>query len=85
MGSCLVEVGDIASEHALELLFMQNQQVVQTFLSDTPQETLTDRIGSWRMIGGFENLDVTCPRHTSKAGSKFAVVITVLAPWIIRS
>ena len=46
MGSCLVEVGHIGIEHAMELPLMQNQQVVQTFLPYAPQEALADRIGS---------------------------------------
>src|SRR5712692_9182696 len=35
-----------------------------------------DRIGSWRMIRRFENLNRTCCRHASKARPKFAIVIT---------
>ncbi len=87
MRSCLVEVGHIRIEHALELLLLKDQQVVQTFLSDTPQETLTNGIGSWRMNRRLENLDATCPRHPNKAGPKFAVVITdqVLRGLSIRS
>ncbi len=76
MRSCLVEIGDVAIEHALELFLMQDQQMVQAFLSYAPQEALTDGIGPRRMIGSFENLDTTCPRHTSKAGPKFGIVIT---------
>jgi hypothetical protein len=76
MRSCLVEIGDIAIEHALELLLMQNQQMIETLLPDAPQEAFTDRIGSRCMIRCFENLDVTCPRHSRKARPKFAIVIT---------
>jgi len=76
MGSCPIEVGDIAIEHALELFFMQGQQVVQAFLSYTPQETLTDGIGSWRVVWGLEKLDATGPRHSPETGTKLAVVIT---------
>ena len=76
MRPCLVEVHDIGIEHALELLLLKNQQMVQAFLSNAPQEPLTDGIGSWRMIGGFEQLDVTCLRHTGKARPEFAIVIT---------
>ena len=76
MRSCLVEVCHIRIEHAVELPLMQDQQVVQTFLPYTPQEAFADRIGSWRMIRCFENLDATCCRHTSKARPKFAIVIT---------
>src|SRR6266566_7478227 len=76
MRSCLVEVGHIRIEHALELLLLKDQQVVEAFLPHTPHEAFTDGIGAWRMIGGFENLDATCPRHPSKARSEFAIVIT---------
>ena len=36
MGSCLVEVGHIGIEHALEMLLMKNQQMIETLLSDAP-------------------------------------------------
>jgi hypothetical protein len=54
---------------------MQNQQVIEAYLPHTPQESLTDGIGAFRVIGSFEHLDATCPRHTSKARPKFAIVI----------
>jgi len=83
MRSCLVEVDHIAIEHVLELPLMQNQQVIEAFLPHTPQESLTDGIGSRRVIGSFENLDATCPRHTSKARPKFAIVITNQVLWCL--
>ena len=76
MGSCSVEVPHIGIEHPLELLLLKDQQVVQAFLSHTPQEALADGIGSRCMNGRLENLDVTCRRHASKARPKFAIVIT---------
>jgi hypothetical protein len=36
MRSCLVEVDHIHIEHALELLLLKDQQVIQTFLPYTP-------------------------------------------------
>ena len=53
MGSCLVEVRHIRIEDALELLLMEDQQMVQAFLSDTSQEALADGIGSGCMIRAF--------------------------------
>jgi hypothetical protein len=76
MGSCLVEIRDVGSEDALELLLLQDEQVVQAFLPYTPHEPLTDGIRSWGMNRRFEKLDATCDRHASKTGSKLAVVIT---------
>jgi len=49
MESCLVEVAYIGIEHALELLLVEDQQMVQTFMSDTSQEALADRISLWCM------------------------------------
>jgi len=86
MGSSLVEVSDIGIEHTLELPLMQDQQVVQAFLSDAPHIAFADRIGSGSVIGGLEQLDATCFRHTSKARPKLAIVITdqILWPLSIR-
>jgi hypothetical protein len=81
MGSCLVEVNHIRLEVTLKLLLLQNQQMIQAFLSDAPQETLTDGIGSWRVNRRFEQLDTARFRHSSKARPKFAVVIPDQILW----
>src|SRR5262249_25022532 len=73
MRPCLVEVGYIFIQHALELLLLKDQQVVQALLPDAPQIAFADRIGSWGMIRRFQDLDAACFRHTSKARAKFAV------------
>jgi hypothetical protein len=75
MRSCSVEVPHILIEHALELLLVEDQEMVQAFLSHTPQEAFADRIGLWRVIGRFENLNRTRFSHASKARPKFAIVI----------
>ena len=75
MRPCPIKVGHIRLENTVELPLMQDQQVIKTFLTNTSQEPLTDGIGSRRVIGGFENLDVTCPRHTVKARPELTVVI----------
>src|SRR6266567_4187007 len=76
MGSCLVEVDHIRIEHALELLLLKDQQMIQAFLTNTSQEAFTDGIGSGSVNGGFEQLDATSRRHSAETGSKLAVVIT---------
>jgi hypothetical protein len=76
MRPCPIEIGDLPIEYALELLPMEDQQVVEAFLSYTPQEALADRIGSGSVRGCVENLNSTCCRHTSEAGPKFVVIIT---------
>ena len=76
MRSSMVEVCHILIEHALELPLVKDQDMIKAFLSHTPQEAFADRIGSWCMIGRFENLNRTRCHHASKARPKFAIVIT---------
>jgi hypothetical protein len=45
MGASLIEVRHIRLEHAEELLFMQNQQMIDTLTSYASQETFTARLG----------------------------------------
>ena len=71
MRPCLIEVGHILIQNALELPLLQDQQVIQAFLTNTSQEAFTDGIGSGSMNGGFEQLDATGRRHTSEARPKF--------------
>jgi hypothetical protein len=58
------------------MLLIEDQHVVQALSSDTSQETFTDRIGSWRVIGRFENLDAARCCNTSETGSKLTIIIT---------
>jgi hypothetical protein len=76
MRSCLVEVGDIGIEHSLQLLLLQDEQVVQAFFSDAPQEPFTHGIRSWGMNRRFKQLDAAGFRHPNKARPKFAIVIS---------
>jgi len=41
MWSCLVEVGDIRIEDAVELLLMQDEQMIEALSPHTAKETLT--------------------------------------------
>ena len=87
MWACLVEVPHIRIQNALELLLLQNQQVVQAFLSHTPQEALADRIGAWRMIRRFQYLDAAGCGHARETGSELGITITdeILRPSSISS
>jgi len=61
----------------MQLLLRKDQYVVQALSPDTPQKAFADRIGSWRLIGYGENLDVARCCNASEIG--------VLATWDIRS
>ena len=56
MGSGLIEVSDIGSKNARELLLVQDEQMIQTLTPYTPQETLAARVGAWGMVGRLQNL-----------------------------
>ena len=63
-------------EHALELLLLKDQQVIEAFLPHTPQKAFADGVGAFRMNRRFEDLDSARFRHTSKARPELAIVIT---------
>ena len=75
MGSGPIQVRTIPLEHALELLLVKDQQVVETCLSHTSQEAFTNRIGSGSVKRYVKNLNRTGYRHPSETGPKFAIVI----------
>ena len=76
MRSCLVKVVDIGSQHPLELLLLQDEQVIETLATYTAQKAFTDGIGPWGVVGRFEDLDAAGCGHTRETGSKFAITIT---------
>jgi hypothetical protein len=76
MRSCLVEGGHIGIEHKLKLLRLKDQQVIEAFSPHAPQKAFADGIGSWSLNRRLKNLDATCGRHTSKARSEFAIVVS---------
>src|SRR5215469_8861809 len=81
MRSILVEVHHIRSEHALELLLLQDEQMIEAFLPHTSKEPLTDGIGAFRVNRRFEYLDAAGGGQTREAGPKFVIVITNQIPW----
>src|SRR5260221_8730901 len=79
-----VEAVPIRVEHALELLLMQDEQMIEALTPYTAEEPLTDGIRARGVIRSFKNLHVTRLRNPSEAHPKLAVVITdeVLRPHI---
>ena len=49
------------------LLLVEDQQMVEAFLSDAPQEALADGVGSGSMNRRFEYLNHTGGCHAGKA------------------
>jgi hypothetical protein len=76
MRSCLVKVVDIGSQHPLELLLLEDEQVIETLATHTAQKPFTDRIGPWGVVGRFEYLDAAGCGHARKTGFKLAITIT---------
>ena len=49
MRSCMIKVGKVRFEDFMQLPFIENQQVIQAFSSNTPQEALTAGIRTWSL------------------------------------
>jgi hypothetical protein len=71
-----IEVVHVCVEHAVELLLMHDEQMIEALTSHTAEEALTDGIGSRGVIRGFENLNMTRCSKPRKTHPKFAIVIT---------
>src|SRR5260221_11967252 len=80
-----IEVLSVGVEHAVELLLMEDEQVIETLASHTSEKPFTDGIGSRGVIRCFEHLDATRLRNSREAHSKLAIIITdeVLRPLAI--
>jgi len=77
-----VEGVPIRVEHALELLLMQDEQMIEALTPYTAEEPLTDGMRARDVRRSFKNLNVTRLRNPSEAHPKLAIVITdeVLRP-----
>jgi hypothetical protein len=75
MRSRSVEIRAVAMQDTMQLLFMKDQDVVQTLSPNIPQKAFTDGIGSWRVIGCFQYLDATGDCYSSETGPEFAIII----------
>ncbi len=75
MWSRPVEIRDVGTQHTMQLFLMEDQYVVKALSPNTSQKTFTNRIGSWRVIGRFENLDAACCCYSSETRSKLTIII----------
>ena len=72
----LIEVLHIGMEDTVQLLLLEDEQVIETFSTDTAQKPLTDRIGSWCMGKRGDHLDAAGCGHARETGSKLVITIT---------
>jgi hypothetical protein len=75
MGLSLIKVEDIAPEKLGELLLMENQKVIQTLSSHTPQKAFTHGIGLWSPVRCSKHFDATGSCYSCKMLTKFAIII----------
>ncbi len=70
-----VEVVYVGSQYPLELLLLQDEQVIETFVTHTAHKPFTDGIGPWCVIWRFEYLDAAGCGHAREIGAKFVITI----------
>jgi hypothetical protein len=80
MWPCSIEILDVGPQDTMQLLFMEDQHVVQTLSSHAAQKAFTDRIGLWGVIGCFEDLDAARGCNPSETGPELPVIITDKIP-----
>ncbi len=57
MWSCPIEIRDVGTQDPMQLLFTEDQYVIQALSPNTPQKAFTDGIGTRRVIRCFKYLD----------------------------
>jgi len=71
-----IEIVDIGMKDTVHLLLVKNEQMIQTLSTHTAQKPFTDRIGAFRVIGCFQDLDAAGCGHASETGSELVITIT---------
>jgi hypothetical protein len=64
------------ARHAVELLLMQDQEMIEAFTPYTAKEPLTDGMCAWGVSRSCKNLNVTRLRNSSEFQPKRTIVIT---------
>ena len=67
----------------MQLLLIEDQHVVKALSSHTQEKAFTDGIGSWRVIGCFENLDAARCCNASETRAKLVIVIANKILWCL--
>ncbi len=81
MWSRLIEVDNIFFEHMVQVLFTQNEEVIQAFAADAPHQPLTDRIRPRCLDRRSEHLN-PCPcRNCGEMVTILRVIVTNDIPW----
>ena len=71
----MVKVDDILTDDTVEMSFIQNKDMIQTFASHTADEALTDRIGFGCSHWGPADLNPPIVTHTRETWPILAVII----------
>jgi hypothetical protein len=75
MRSSVIEVHHVCFEETGELLFMQDEEVIQAFAPHAPQKAFADGIRSWRPVRRSKHFDATRCGHARKTRLECAVII----------
>ena len=70
VGSGLVKILDVFSDHMLQMSFPHNQQVIEAFSPHTSQEPFADRIGHGSAVGNFR-ISIELPFATRAKASPY--------------
>ena len=70
-----VVIGCVLQQHRLQMTVVDDEQVVETFLSDGTYPTLGKRIGIRRPNGRADHFDLLRGKHLIESGRKFGVAI----------
>jgi hypothetical protein len=75
MRSSVIEGHHVCFEETGELLFMQDEEVIQAFSPHAPQKAFTDGIRLWSSVRRSKHVNATRCCHSCKIQPEFAIII----------
>jgi hypothetical protein len=71
-----IKIRNVVHEDAAQVLLVQDQQVIQTFAPDAPQESFARRIGPWSLDRRAQHLNPASCRDGVEVWTVLRVVVT---------
>jgi hypothetical protein len=72
----VIEVGDVFLDDAMKMALAEDEEVVEAFSAETPQESLADGVGLWRPDWRPQDFDMRLLSDPVEGGPVLGVIVT---------
>jgi hypothetical protein len=75
MGPILIIIGHIGSNHGVQMIFPENQHMIQALAPDTAEQALHKSVGFGRVEGCLQDLDADTSSDGGKVNTELGIVV----------